>query len=300
MPAKKSHYEQLRKKWLKRHDEARKNLHEKHKEALDYVIDKFPAKDKLASSAVGLLMLSSVVPASTALLPVTDAENTHVVAAQGYNKSKLLGELSLTVPEEMRALTPEEEAKIGEVLSRNFNAKVSADINGLRLNRSYGYIGAEQHLMRYPGDTMATHLTPSEASNHMIYSSGMAPGRGAWGYFAKSKAEMNQTVVERERWYIATQTFLAPNYKGRLSEYRDFFKYRKMLLVNTKTGQTVVCDIGDAGPAEWTGKHLGGSPEVMYHLGYGGGSRKGSVLYFFIDDPEDRIPLGPVEESQKI
>ena len=73
-----------------------------------------------------------------------------------------------------------------------------------------------------------------------------------------------------------------------------FFKFRKMLLVNPNTGQAIVTVIGDAGPAEWTGKHLGGSPEVMYHLGLGSGSRKGGVLYFFIDDANDTIPLGPV------
>jgi hypothetical protein len=67
-----------------------------------------------------------------------------------------------------------------------------------------------------------------------------------------------------------------------------------MLLVNTQTGQAIVTVIGDAGPAQWTGKHLGGSPEVMNYLGYSGGMRKGAVLYFFIDDPDNKIPLGPI------
>jgi hypothetical protein len=68
-----------------------------------------------------------------------------------------------------------------------------------------------------------------------------------------------------------------------------------MLVVNTKTGQAIVTDIADAGPAVFTGKHLGGSPEVMYFLGLHKGSRKGPVLYFFIDDPDDKIPLGPIK-----
>ena len=67
-----------------------------------------------------------------------------------------------------------------------------------------------------------------------------------------------------------------------------------MLVVNSKTGQAVVTDIADAGPAAWTGKHLGGSPEVMTYLGLHRGSRKGAVVYFFIDDSNDTIPLGPV------
>ena len=67
-----------------------------------------------------------------------------------------------------------------------------------------------------------------------------------------------------------------------------------MLVVNPLTGQAVVSDIADAGPAVWTGKHLGGSPEVMHFLGFADGPRKGAVLYFFINDLDDKIPLGPI------
>ena len=42
----------------------------------------------------------------------------------------------------------------------------------------------------------------------------------------------------------------------------------------------MVVVIGDAGPAKWTEKHLGGSPEVMRHLERVDGSAKGPVLYF--------------------
>jgi hypothetical protein len=56
-----------------------------------------------------------------------------------------------------------------------------------------------------------------------------------------------------------------------------------------------VTDIADAGPGQSTGKHLGGSPEVMHHLDFGKGPRKGAVLYFFIEDPDDKIPLGPIQ-----
>ncbi len=73
-----------------------------------------------------------------------------------------------------------------------------------------------------------------------------------------------------------------------------------MLVVNPKTGQAVVADIADSGPSEYTGKHLGGSPEVMDELGLATGPRKGAVLYFFIDDPKDQIPLGPVKIKSEV
>lgn len=302
MPKKrqKSQYQLLRQKWLARHKKAKRTLHKKHKEALEFVWEVLPTREKIAPAAVGLAMLASSLPASNVLADATNQivkpkEDLVQEAVVEDKKQALLDEMKTILPDLVRPLTVDEETKLDEVLSRSFGMNVRNAIGGLRLNRTYGVIGAEQHLMRYPGDTMTTHLSPADANNHMIYSSGMAPGRGAWGYFASSKQNLTNTVVEREKWYIAVQTFMAPDYNVRLADYRDFFKFRKMLVVNPTTGQAIVTVIGDAGPAEWTGKHLGGSPEVMYFLGLGEGSRKGPVLYFFIDDVNGTVPLGPIK-----
>ncbi len=149
-------------------------------------------------------------------------------------------------------------------------------------------------MYRYPGDNLYAHA--DSTSDFARYGdAGIAPGLGAWGYFSPSSQEFSAVDRQRERYYLAIQTFLAPGFAENFGKFRDFFKYKKMLVVNPKTGQAVVAVIGDAGPAEWTGKHLGGSPEVMDVLGLATGSRKGPVLYFFIDDPEDKIPLGQVK-----
>ena len=123
----------------------------------------------------------------------------------------------------------------------------------------------------------------------------MAPGLGAWGYFARSSYDLTQKDIDREKFYIAVQTFLAPGFHDDVRHYITFFKYRKMLVVNPHNGRAIVVVVADAGPAEWTGKHLGGSPEVMKYLERVDGSQKGPVLYYFIDDPQDKIPLGPIE-----
>lgn len=214
------------------------------------------------------------------------------------SKVFLISDLSNILPPEIRPLTSDEETKIGDVLSKSFGMKVNAVLNGLRLNRSYGYIGAEQHLRRYPGDSMSSHFDPpagGQEEEEKYYSSGMAPGLGAWGYFATSSSQMTPEDSSREKYYIAVQTFLSPDFNSKVAEYRDFFKFRKMLVVNPQNGKAVVAVIGDAGPAEWTGKHLGGSPEVMKHLERVDGTQKGPVLYYFLDDPNDLVPLGPIE-----
>lgn len=296
MPKRKSHYHRLKQKWLKRHKVARKALYEKHKEAVEWLVDRAPAKDKLASTAVGALMLASTLPA-TSSAAISQIPQDPIVQQQTKVDAtgELVEELNTKLPAKVRPLSADEEIAIGWTLSKYYGVSASATVGDKRLNRSYGMIGAEQHLRRYPGDAMATHLSRDIPDYKTIYSSGMAPGNGAWGLFTNSKAQMTDTDIKREKWYIAVQTFAAPGYNSRLVDYRGFFKYRKMLVVNPDTGQAVVTDIADAGPAIWTGKHLGGSPEVMHFLGLSRGPRKGAVLYFFVDDADDKIPLGPIK-----
>lgn len=205
----------------------------------------------------------------------------------------MIYDLKSVLPDSVQPLTNEQEKNVSQILSRAYGVNVSAELDGKRLNTSYGLIGQEQHLQRFPGDSMFNHFDGPENAQ-MYWNYGMAPGLGGFGYFANSQSEMTQEQDDREKYYIAVQTFLAPGYEGHVKEYVDFFKFRKMLVVNPQNGKAVVADIGDAGPAPWTGKQLGGSPEVMKHLERYDGSQRGPVLYFFIDDPNDEIPLGPI------
>lgn len=246
----------------------------------------------------GLLMLAQPVPAAllaqsvTNFVPEPSAEPQSTPTLDPV--TQLIQDLKVLLPPTVEPLAPDQEEQIATLLSERFGMKASPSYEGKRLNRSYGLIGAEQHLMRYPGDTMATHFdNPDDAAKY--YSSGMAPGRGAWGYFAYSREGMTEQDVQREKWYIAVPTFLSPTWHNDVNAHYKFFRYRKMLVVNPENGKAVVADIGDAGPAPSTGKHLGGSPEVMKYLERVDGRAKGPVLYFFIRDPQDKIPLGPIE-----
>lgn len=236
------------------------------------------------------MLLTGQASNSLPALPIANAEST---AQKVDKKVFLISDLAKILPHEVRPLTELEEKKVSDILPRTFGFKVAPELKGKRLNRSYGLIGAEQHLALYPGDTLSTHFG-SEGEKKLYWQSGMAPGLGAWGYFASSKEELTDLDKNREKYYIAVQTFLSKDFNTRFAEYRDFFKYRKMLVVNPNNGRAIVADIADAGPAEWTGKHLGGSPEVMHYLERVDGSLRGSVLYFFISDLDDKIPLGPI------
>ncbi|KKR80016.1 MAG: hypothetical protein UU73_C0001G0311 [Candidatus Daviesbacteria bacterium GW2011_GWA1_41_61] len=279
-------YEHLRKKWLAKH----KALSDK------LLVDNSSSLRRAAIGGLGGMVLLTT-PAAAIFPGVADSlasfpQGSSINKAE--DKNKLLAEaLKDQVPGEVGKLTPQEEEKIRQTVSQKLDIRVAAEIEGIRLNRSYGLIGGEQHLYRYPGDDLFKHA--DNASDWAMYGpAGMAPGLGAWGYFAPSQAAFTAKDKERERYYLAVQTFLAPGFAENVGKFRDFFKFRKMVVVNPQSGQAVVAVVGDAGPAEWTGKHLGGSPEVMHFLGLAKGPRKGPVLYFFVDDPQDEVPLGPI------
>jgi hypothetical protein len=287
-----SPYKKLQSKWVNRHASLKEKLLTTHRDSLDWLAENMPAKHHIAvGSLSGLLLLA---PPSLHSLPAsTSTQSVKEEPISLPEKTFLLTDLTSLVPKEVRPLSTDEENSITALLSERIKLPIKAELQGIRLNTSYGYIGAEQHLMRYPGDTLWSHFTsPEEAS--LYAKSGMAPGRGAWGYFAYSKAEMTQKDIDREKYYIAVQTFLAPGFSQNVREYSEFFKYRKMLILNPQNGKAMIVVIGDAGPAQWTGKQLGGSPEVMSYLERVDGRQKGPVLYFFLDDPQDTIPLGPI------
>src|SRR5690606_32708163 len=127
-------------------------------------------------------------------------------------------------------------------------------------------------------------------------SSGFAPGLGAYGYFAPSKSAMTPEIAEMEKYYVAVQTFASPNWQGNVHAAYNWFKYRKVLVYYPITKKAVVAVVGDAGPSLSTGKNYGGSPEVMAALkAYDGRGTPPVMMFFINDDPNDPVPLGPVD-----
>lgn len=289
-----SHYQHLSDRWRAKNQNLQKKLWSKHREPLEWLSNNY--RQLVSGSLGGLMLVTGQISNHVPFLHTVNAQTS--IVRNVDRKVFLISDLARILPKDVRPLMPEEERAIANILSRDFNIKVEPELDGKRLNRSYGLIGAEQHLSRYPGDNLSTHFDTDEDMK-LYWQQGMAPGLGAWSYFVNSADSMTQKDKDREKYYIAVQTFLSKDFNERFAEYRDFYKYRKMLVVNPNNGKAVVADIADAGPGESTGKHLGGSPEVMHYLERVDGSLKGPVLYFFIDDPDDKIKLGPISESQQ-
>src|SRR3989344_3765620 len=245
--SKKPHFEYLKKKWTQKHRNLQNKLINSHQEFVRH----------LTVGGLGGLMLLSLPSAGVLPPPHLLVGGNSQIQKDTDQNAILADELQKIMPPEVRALNMDEKNKISEILTQNFGFSVKAELQGIRLNRSYGLIGGEQHLYRFPGDNLMKHA--DNAADWAMYGpSGIAPGLGAWGYFVSGEQQLSEKDKLREKYYLAVQTFLAPGFAENVAKYRDFFKFRKMLVVNPKTGQAVVAVIGDAGPAEFTGKHLGG------------------------------------------
>ncbi len=235
----------------------------------------------LASGALaGSLMISA--PSLTPTTPQKQVEVAQMSLAQ-----ILVNQLANILPPQVAPLTAAQEAKISQIIEEVWGIRAFGGLEGNHLNQTYGFIGAEQHLPRFPGDTVQQH--------GQFLASGITPGLGGWGYFANSKKNLTPELENTERYYVAVQTLYLPDWQKRTAELSRWYKYRKVLVINPINGKSIVAAIADAGPASWTGKHFGGSPEVMAFLGLNVGKQKGPVILFFVDDPENKVPLGPVE-----
>jgi hypothetical protein len=291
--------ETLRQKLKVRHLHYKNRLREKHPHIEKHLKGLDPGKIREhsarllgAGAMAGVLLLSTptsskMLPAPHEILGKLNLDND--TNERGEDKKDVLVNVFKSVlPPEPRPLGRNEE----KLLERVFNEVVGIDgkavLEGERLNTTYGIIGIEQHLKRFPGDSLSRH------GEGAILKEGIAPGLGAWGYFAPSKEELSSQLVETEKWYAVVQTMYIPDWNKRLPYLYNWYKYRKVLIVNTQNGNAIVAAVADSGPAAWTGKQFGGSPEVMQHLG-GGSYKKGPVILFFVDDPENKVSLGPVE-----
>lgn len=290
----------VRNKLKLKHLEEIRRLGERHPHAKDFLdrkglslskIREHSARAIAAGALAGSLAFSPPVHAKApSLPPPLVATLIAAGAAVPENPEEYLAdELNNILPEKPHPLDLETEKNVGLLIERLSGIKARGTLEGEHLNTTYGYIGYEQHLQRYPGDTIGQHDEFQEA--------GIAPGRGAWGYFAYSKSQMTPDLYQKEKYYAVVQTMYLLDWEKRHKYLVEWYKYRKVIILNTQNGRAVVAAIADAGPAAWTGKHFGASPEAMNAIG-GSKYRKGPVIMFFVDDPNNEIPLGPVEYNK--
>lgn len=276
----------------------RDQFHQSHLTASNWLREKGVELEELrhrsgqalaTASLAGTLALTSADQLAAQQLsqqPLNPAERRELAEFTEEEYRTLLDKLSGLVAMPAGHLPSEEEGYLEQQLTDLLGFEVAAELEGNRLNHSIGIMGGEQHLKRFPGDTLAKHDAFQEA--------GMAPARGAFGWFTQN-GELTQQAIEYEKYYLAVQTLYLPNWNTQYPTLKPWYEFRKMLVVNPAEELAIVAVVGDAGPAEWVQKQFGGSPEVIREGKIWTRQAKGRVLVLFINDPQDKVPLGVID-----
>jgi hypothetical protein len=287
----------------KNQKQAQKQFKRHHKKALKWLksqgLDPAKLKTQIAKyittgTVTIAIMGATAMPIAAASVPVIKTENSESATSLA-KKNDLFLKIKQILDRWGQSPNPTDENLLAQTIGEITNLPLTNVLEGHNLHRVVGMIGLEQHLLRYPGDTISAQLPGEEDQKYQ--KAGMAPHVGAWGYFAPSKNELTEDLAEKEKYYVVIQTFLIPGWNSNWSGMKDWYKHRKVLVFNPENGKGVVGVIADAGPARWTGKHFGGSPEVMDSIGFYGSSERNEVVILFLDDPDNKIPLGPIDSQ---
>ncbi len=269
---------------------------EKHSELLLWMQDRNLTLDDLKMTSQQLLAAASL--AGTVVLnspqqnyqfqqvrAIEKEEDELLSAVTAEEHAEIMNKLNSIVKMPPGHMDQETELYLEQQLSEILGFEVTAELESHRLNHTIGIMGGEQHLIRFPGDTLGQHDAYLEA--------GIAPNRGAFGWFTES-GELTEKAIMREKYYFAVQTLYLPDWNTNHQILKPFYQFRKMVAINPAEKVAVVGVVGDAGPAQWVQKQFGGSPEVIREGKIWSPNSRGRVLLFFVDDPEDKVPLGPI------
>ncbi|MCH7541455.1 hypothetical protein IH981_01600 [Patescibacteria group bacterium] len=294
------HFKDLSKKLEEKKSQALEDFKEKHREVTAWTKKKGIKADEIVGKgarglATGVATGAMVLSAGT--VPSGELPSKGLSDQKEINRDisdtdieaviKARKDVTPAVKKTLSGVSLYDEKKISKLLSDTLQIPVTAQLTGIRLNTTYGIMGYESHLSRYPGDNLYSHFY-SNIEFQTFSKAGMAGGPGAWGYMVPNRNALRNKDIEREKYYLVAQTFLSPNWGP--ASVKQWFRHRKMVVVNPKNGVVVVGVLEDAGPQEKTERSFGGSPEVIEELGL----RKTGphVLMYFVDDPNDKIPLG--------
>ncbi len=279
------------------YQQTKKQLESQNKEIANWLETAFSDQSDLLNFAKQFVVAASLAAKVATSQPVEAQVQQQLLALEQKQRNHLLSQISLQELEEVinkmigfvngqvGHLKREDELYLEQQLSDLLGFEVLAELNGYRLNHSLGVMGGEQHLMRYPGDSLENHNQYLEA--------GIAANRGAFGWFTID-GELTPQAIAREKYYFAVQTMYLDNWHLESATLKPWYKFRKMIVINPAEGLAVVGVVGDAGPISFVKKQFGGSPEVIREGKIWSPRSRGRVILYFVNDPDDQVPLGVI------
>lgn len=145
-------------------------------------------------------------------------------------------------------------------------------LDGYAIPATSGRVGREQHLYLAADEEAAGRSDPTihyaRASVPAYAQNGMAGGYGAFGSSA------SPATADQERYYINMRWNYCTWYEDAgvthttncSSTAKNWHRHKKVVVTNPANGRQLVASVEEAGPAIWTGRVSGLSPEAMYEL----------------------------------
>jgi hypothetical protein len=179
----------------------------------------------------------------------------------------------------------QDELYLEQQLSEILGFEVTAEEEDVRLPHSIGVMVGAPHLRRHVADKLTQHDSYREA--------GLSKRRSRFGWFT-DMGQLTPTAIQREKYYVSVQAELMTEWAEKRIEFKEWLKYRKMIVINPFAKKAVVAAIGDIGPSNWLQEQFAGSPEVIREGEIWSLSGQGRVLLLFVHDLDDRVKLGPI------
>jgi len=178
-----------------------------------------------------------------------------------------------------------EQLYIEQELSDRLGFSVASELEGWTLPHSTGKIKSLSHLRRHPLDELSDHLAVRNAQ--------LNPYRSYFGWFT-DEGNLYPRSIHREQFYVSVPLQYTPEWINRYTALIEWYRFRKVLVVNPYDGIAVVASIGNVGPHHAIQYQFGGSPELIQTGKIWSINAQGRVLMFFVEDPDDKIALGPI------
>ncbi len=180
-------------------------------------------------------------------------------------------------------LEEDSELYLEQQLSDILGFDIVATLDSQKLLYSTGIMQAESHLKRSPTDTLQKHEDLPEAD--------LNKNRSKFGWFSNSQ-ELTNDIVAAEKYYISVPLYFYPEWNQNSKVLKNWYKFKKIVVVNPAEQIAVVGVIGNIGPNILGRKQFGGSPELIREGKIWSPRSAGRVLVMFVDDPENAVSLG--------
>lgn len=224
---------------------------------------------------------------NTSVLPPAQLHDLYAELTKDEHET-VLEKMSQMVQHPAGHLPRQDELYLEQQLTDFFGFEVTAEIEGVRLPHSIGVMQAGPHLRRHPTDLLSQH--------QRCRSAGIKTTRGSFGWFTEMGQLTPQGVLQ-ETYYFAVQSQFVTGWKSSPYLLKNWLKFRKLVMINPANHRAVVGSLGDSAPAEWMQYQFAGSPEAIQDGKVWSPQARGHVLLFFVNDPMNQVPLGPLDLS---